>query len=181
MNENVTVAVLRLQDSLLRGRLQPWRAEQTEEALNYLLSQPDRTGNPFHLERNALSDARKKLQRRAGLFAENIAVLDIMAEGGSTSETSEGEGYDVLRADVIDSIRRTSSAADQEILAIALDGGAPDDVAEALGVSYEIAKVRLSRARQRARGAWASARGASRDDRSRTQFRTRDDLVPLQL
>ena len=187
MNENVTVAVLRLQDSLLRGRLQPWRAEQTEEALNYLLSQPDRTGKPFHLERNAMSDARKKLQRRAALFADNIAVLDIMAEGGATGETSSGEAYDVLRADVIDSIRRTSNAADQAILAIALDDGAPDDVAEALGVSYEIAKVRLSRARQRARGAWAAAQACCRGDRTRTQrgnthaSRTKEDLVPIQL
>lgn len=185
MNEDVTVAVLRLQDSLLRGRLQPWRAEQTEEALNYLLSQPDRTGNPFHIERNAMSDARKKLQRRAALFAENVAVLDIMAEGGPTSETSNGEGYDVLRADVIDSIRRTSTTSDQGILAIALDGGASDDVAEALGVSYEIAKVRLSRARQRARGAWAAAQGIRGDDRPKTQrgcpraMRAEADLIQL--
>ncbi|MES2096820.1 MAG: hypothetical protein V4459_08660 [Pseudomonadota bacterium] len=157
MNDDLTEAVLRLQGSLMRGRLQPWRAEQTEEALNGLLSQPDRTGNPFHLERNAMSDARKKLQRRAALFTEHIGEIDVMAEDGSTSETSDGEAYDVLRADVIDSVRRRSTAADREILGIALDGGSPGDVAEALGVSYEVAKVRLSRARQRARTAWGSA------------------------
>lgn len=36
-------------------------------------------------------------------------------------------------------------------------GGGAADVAEALGMTYEVAKVRLSRARQRARAIWAQA------------------------
>ncbi|RYY26146.1 MAG: hypothetical protein EOP62_11760 [Sphingomonadales bacterium] len=157
MNEEVTVAVLRLQDSLMKGRLQPWRAEQTEEALNGLLTKPYRIGDPFHLERNAMSDARKKLQRREALFADHIAEIDVMAEGDNTGGRPNAEPFDILRADVVDMIDRTSSDVDREILAIALEGGSAAEVAETLGIDYDIAKVRLSRARQRARVAWGNA------------------------
>lgn len=157
MNHEVTVAVLRLQNSLMHGRLQPWRAEQTEEALNGLLAKPHRTGEPFHLERNAMSDARKKLERRAALFAEHADEIDVMAEAGFPNELSDGEGYETLRADVVDTIERTSSDTDREILAIALNGGTAGDVADALDIDYDVAKVRLSRARQRARIAWGNA------------------------
>jgi DNA-directed RNA polymerase specialized sigma24 family protein len=157
MTEDVTAAVLRLQTSLMHGRLKPWRAEQTEEALNGLLKHPNRTGNPYHLERNALSEARKKLQRRDQLLGEHMAEIDVMAETGSLTEASDGDGYDVLRSDVIDSVRRTSSEPDRKILAVALGGGSARDVAEAIGIPYDAAKVRLSRARQRARTAWQGA------------------------
>jgi hypothetical protein len=157
MNQEVTVAVLRLQDSLLRGRLNPWRAEQTEEALNGLLSNPQRTGNPFHLERNAMSDARKKLVRRAALIADRDRTDGTMADQGTGQTVPDRDSYETLRHDVVDSIERTSSEADRQILAIAIDGGTAADVAEVLRIPYDIAKVRLSRARQRARLAWCSA------------------------
>lgn len=157
MNEEVILAVLRLQDSLITRRLQPWRAEQTEEALNCLLTKPYRSGDPFHLERNAMSDARKKLQRRDALFADHIAEIDVMAEGHTDGRRPGAETFDILRADVVDMIDRTSSEADREILTIALDGGGTAEVAEALGIDYDVAKVRLSRARQRARVAWGNA------------------------
>lgn len=155
MNHEVTVAVLRLQDSLMTGRLQPWRAEQTEEALNGLLAKPHRRGDPFHLQRNAMSDARKKLQRREALMAERVDEVDVMAEGGGTE--GDREPFEILRADVIDTVRRTSGDTDRAILEVALEGGNAADVAEALGVPYDIAKVRLSRARQRVRVAWGHA------------------------
>ncbi|HEY0027425.1 MAG TPA: hypothetical protein VGC35_06105 [Allosphingosinicella sp.] len=157
MNENVVAAVLRLQGSLMYGRLQPWRADQTEEALNRLLSSPHRSGDPFHLQRNAMSDARKKLQRRAALFADHEAVIDVMAERGRSGILPDEEPYDILRGDVIDCVQRKSSRRDQEILAIALEGGSVSDLAEALGIDYDVAKVRLSRARQRARMVWGNA------------------------
>lgn len=154
MNHEVIVAVLRLQDSLMRGRLQPWRAEQTEEALNALLAKPDRTGDPFHLERNALSDARKKLQRRAELLALHVDEIEVMAEAEPGSPRSPDTGFEGLRAEVFDLVERRLGATDQRILAIAHEGGTAGDVAEALGIDYAIAKVRLSRARARARHAW---------------------------
>ncbi|THD34490.1 MAG: hypothetical protein E7773_14975 [Sphingomonas sp.] len=154
MNNDVTEAVLRLQGGLMSGRLQPWRAEQTEEALNALLAKPQRTGVPFHLARNALSDARKKLQRRSDLLADRAAEIDVMAETGSTGGAPGAGGYEVLRREVIDTVNRRSTPADREILAVALEGGTAGDVAAALGVDYDIAKVRLSRARSRARAAW---------------------------
>lgn len=157
MNEDVVAAVLRLQDSLMRGRLHSWRAEQTEEALNGLLSNPHRTGDPFHLERNAMSDARKKLQRRATLFADHVALVDVMAESGRSGKAPDEEPYDIFRGDVIDCVQRKSSDQDQQILAIALEGGGASDLAAALGIDYDVAKVRLSRARQRARVAWGNA------------------------
>lgn len=157
MNEEVTVAVLRLQDSLMNRRMPSWRAEQTEEALNGLLSKPHRSGDPFHLERNAMSDARKKLQRRAALFADHIDEIDVMAEAGCAGDSPGNEPFDILHADIVDTIDRTSSEIDREILGIALEGGSAADVAEALGVEYGVAKVRLSRARQRARVAWGHA------------------------
>ena len=156
MNHDVTVAVLRLQDSLMNKRLPHWRVEQTEEALNGLLSHPDRVGEPFHLERNAMSDARKKLQRRATLFAEHVGGIEVMAEVAIAS-APDAEPFDILRADIVDIIARTGGDTDREILNIALHGGGAGEVAEALGVTYDIAKVRLSRARQRARVAWGHA------------------------
>ena len=114
MNHEVTVAVLRLQDSLMTGGLQPWRAEQTEEALNGLLAKPHRRGDPFYLQRNAMSDARKKLQRREALMAERVDEVDVMAEGAATDR--DREPFEVLRADVIDTVRRTSGDTDRAIL-----------------------------------------------------------------
>lgn len=157
MNDQMSAAVLRLQGSLMSGRLQPWRADQTEEALNILLGKPHRTGEPFHLERNALSDARKKLERRADLLANRIAELDVMAETGWSCEGDSRQPFEVLRGDVVDLIRRTSSKPDSAVLKIALEGGGAAEVARELGLSYEVAKVRLSRARKRARKAWDKA------------------------
>jgi hypothetical protein len=156
MNDHVTAAVLRVQGSLMSGRLPHWRAEQAEEALNSLLAHPHRTGEPFHLERNALSDARKKLERRATLLASRIDEVDVMAQTGR-SESEAGEPYEIFRAEVIDTVRRTSTDADLTVLALALEGGGASEVADALSLPYEVAKVRLSRARQRARIAWGSA------------------------
>lgn len=157
MTRDVTVAVLRLQESLMRGRLLPWRAEQTEEALNGLLANPKRTGDPFHLQRNALSDARKKLVRRAALLALHTRADGTAGDGGAPHATDASDGYDVLHREVVDTIQRKSSDADRRILAIAMEGGNAADVAEILGVPYDVAKVRLSRARLRARDAWCAA------------------------
>lgn len=157
MNHDVTVAVLRLQDSLLNKRMPHWRAEQTEEALNSLLSRPDRVGEPFHLERNAMSDARKKLQRRATLFAENIDGIEVMAEAGGGGGRRDTEPLEVLRTDIVDTIERTGGDTDREILRIAFEGGGAEEVARTLDVTYDVAKVRLSRARQRARVTWGNA------------------------
>ena len=157
MNDNVTAAVLRMQGSLMSGRLQHWRAEQTEEALNGLLANPHRIGEPFHLERNAMSDARKKLERRATLFADHIGEIEVMAHADGDFDSQTGEPYEILRADVIDTVRRSSTENDLVVLALALDGGGASEVAAELGIPYEVAKVRLSRARQRARKAWGSA------------------------
>ena len=157
MNHDVTVAVLRLQGSLMSGRLPHWRAEQTEEALNGLLSRPDRAGDPFHLERNAMSDARKKLQRRATLFTDNVGDIEVMAGGGGSGDGPRKDPFDILRADIADTIDRTSGDNDRAILGIAFEGGGAHEVARALGIPYDVAKVRLSRARQRARVAWGHA------------------------
>lgn len=78
------------------------------------------------------------MQRRTAFFADKIAVL-------ATDETSNGEAYDVLRADVIEGIRRPSIAPDQVILARGLRGpgrpGAPPEKKEEDGGGGEEGEI----------------------------------------
>jgi hypothetical protein len=65
MTQDVFQAVQQLQQ-LSRDYFysSPYWTERTDRALDSILHNPSKVGNPHHLVRNALSDARKILHRR---------------------------------------------------------------------------------------------------------------------
>jgi hypothetical protein len=146
VKDNVTKAVALLQ-ARTRTR-DPWRAEQAEEALNFLLSKPDRTGDPQRLVRNALAEASKKLRRRAKIFTENIDRIQMV-----NGQANDGLG--TLRFDLTNLIRRGGfNARDRSLLSRALDGSEAEDIAQELQIPIQRARERLSRARARAQQVW---------------------------
>jgi len=149
MNDNVTKAVMRLQARLDRTS-NPWRAEQAEEALNILLSQPDRDGDPQHLMRNALADASKKLKRRTKILAEYTNMVQVLSDQAS-------DGFGILLVEVTDLVNRGLSAADQALLGLFLDGAEANEIANDLQLPVARVRERLSRTRARARAAWGAA------------------------
>lgn len=119
-----------------------WLTEQAEEALTEMLRHPDRTGNPHHLVRNALSNAKKKLNRRNARHQRPDPALRWGAGGPESADFAEVE--------IIDLVNRLSES-DQEVLTPLIEGRDADQIAEILGHSVFRTRKRISRARSRAR------------------------------
>lgn len=145
MHLNVTHAVARLQARLrTSGGL---RAEQqTEEALDLLLNQPNNSAAPHRQVRNAVSEAGKKLANRARLLTDERKRA-LMSAGSSGQEA-------ILALELADFIERGVAPADAPLLAAAMTGGGAEDIAGELGIPLARARERLSRARTRAFPLW---------------------------
>ena len=62
MHEDSIQAYLRLSNA--RPRSGSWDEQRIEEALDIILRQPNKTGDPRYIARNALKDAKAKLKLR---------------------------------------------------------------------------------------------------------------------
>lgn len=145
MHKNVTHAVMRLQ-ARLRAPRSHRVAEQTEEALNLLLNQPENSSEPHRQIRNALSEAGKKLRRRSRL-------LDAHHERPPSSRPSDGLDA-VLALELRDFVDRAVRPLDRPLLRQALAGAGAEGVATEFGIPLDRARERLSRARTRALPLW---------------------------
>ena len=83
LTDDVAVAILRMQNGVRRLETRSlFLTERYEAALDDLVRNPHRTGEPRHLIRNALSNARKRNARRARLHSveslsdKELVVLD---------------------------------------------------------------------------------------------------------
>lgn len=123
-----------------------WRTEQAEEAANLLLAQPHRQGDPEHLVRNALADARRKLSRRAEILSQYGPETGWLEE-----QTSDDFAY--LLIEITDFLRRSVTPSDQDLLELAFRGEIADQIAVQLGLPLARVREELSRARARARNA----------------------------
>lgn len=145
MNENMTEAVVRLQKRI-RNSSSLTDEDRADEALNLLLNKPDRSKPPHHLERNMLSEATKKLARRAELMTEERQSSLMSVGGDGTRGTLVFELRDFLGRDL--------NADDGALLMALLEGDDAEEIALALGVPVERVRERLSRARARAAPRW---------------------------
>jgi hypothetical protein len=123
-----------------------WRTEQAEEALNLLLAQPKRHGDPKYLVRNALADARKKLSRRAEILNLHSSEIDWLEEEIS-------DNFAGLLIETADFLTHCLDPADRALLELACCGETTDVIASRFGLPIARAREELSRARARARGA----------------------------
>lgn len=145
MHKNVTHAVMRLQ-ARLRAPGSHYAAEQTEEALNLLLNQPENSFEPDRQIRNALSEAGKKRRRRARLLEAHFEHL-------ATTRPSDAPDA-ILALELRDFIDRAVRPLDRPLLRQALTGAGAEGVAAELGIPIDRARERLSRARARALPLW---------------------------
>ncbi len=127
-----------------------WRTEQAEEALSELVRHPDREGHPLRLAQNALSNARKKLDRRAALQERHLRSLTF----GVERQQSEDLAHLVVE---LSDLLRQGAARDREILGLAAVGLDSEQIAVVLELPEPRVRERLSRARRRARATWAEA------------------------
>ena len=150
MHKNVTDAVMRLQRRL-KNLSNPDAAEQTEQALDLLLNQPDSGAAPTWQIRNALSEARKKLSRRKELLETPQAKAAVIA----LTSSSRGPGLEwLLQLEIEDFIERMVARSDRRLLREALSGAGAEGIAAELGIPIARARERLSRARARAFPIW---------------------------
>lgn len=145
MKHNMAQAVVRLQRRI-RNASSLSDESRADEALNLLLNKPDRGKPPHHLERNMLSEATKKLARRAEL-ATDARLAALMSVSGDGS-------YDTLAFELRDFLARDLGASDSALLMALLEGEGTDEIALALGVPVARIQERLSRARARAAPRW---------------------------
>lgn len=150
MHKNVADAVMRLQrrlDNLPNSDA----AEQTEQALDLLLNQPDNRAPPTRQIRNALSEARKKLKRRKQLLETPEAKAGAIA----LTSSSRAMGLEwLLQIEIEDFINRMVAQSDRRLLREALSGVGAEGIAAELGIRIARARERLSRARARAFPLW---------------------------
>ncbi len=158
MTNDVSEAVQRLQKRSCKYFYSSlYWTERTDRAIDTILRNPNRSGHPSHLVRNALSDSRKIVHRRRQIcsliemktcdgddFGHNIELVP-------DSRNKELEEVFIVQ----DWLERASlSSQDRRVLTLLLKGSEAKEVAEKLGITVQQARVRISRARKRAKACW---------------------------
>ena len=149
MNPDVTQAVARLQ-ACLRRTSSLHRAHLVEEALDILLAKPNRTGKPWHLVRNALADAAKKLRARAILDARYAARV-------RSASADNDDDCVALSVELADFIGRGVPEPHRTMIRLAAHGSGAEAIAAREDIPLARARERLSRARSLALREWAAA------------------------
>ncbi|MEH2102550.1 MAG: sigma factor-like helix-turn-helix DNA-binding protein [Nostoc sp.] len=158
MTDDVLAALKLLQQ---RSRIyfysSPYLTEQVDRAIDTILRNPNTSGKPFHLIKNALSDARKVLRRRSQICpcAEIKTCEDDRSE--RNIEMVADPRFKDLEAvfQLEDWLERTSlNSQDRVVLTLLLNGSEAKEIAENLGISVQQVRVWISRARKRAKNRW---------------------------
>jgi len=146
MNKNVTAAVARLQAML--GRTSAQRSSDLiDEALNYLLNQPDNIKPPHVQARNALREARRKLTVRGELMGAHL-------EREHRATGAPQRDFEHAKTELRDFIAALPKPTDRPLLRIAMAGGGAETIARQFDIKLASARERLSRARSRAWPLW---------------------------
>lgn len=167
MTPDAQAARVLLQDRAARFQsTDHWRAEQADEALDELAAHPERVGEPSLLVRNALSNARKKLQRRQAI-RERVLLGPLPERPGRVMRpgrflptvTWTSSGYDIDAYAAIDLLQSLANLrpADRILLEMVGDGFEAAEMAAMLHLPVQRVRERLSRARARARAVLAAA------------------------
>lgn len=172
MTGDVVLAIQQLQGRI--GRVPTTRnrywTERYERALDELVRNPDKTGNPTYLARNASANAGKVLKRRlelctpiqnsedddaVGRQPRGVSVLKDPAATRALEEVEDTVAAGELRL-VIDAWFAEADLSDRDrtVVEILLREGDEYDVARQLDLTLSQARVCVSRARARARSSW---------------------------
>ncbi|MBV6628229.1 MAG: sigma-70 family RNA polymerase sigma factor [Rivularia sp. (in: Bacteria)] len=159
MTEDVFQAVQQLQQLCCKYFYSsPYWTERTDRAISSILRNPSKSGNPDHLVRNTLSDARKILHRRNEICSfTKIKMCD--DDFGHDIETIPDFRFKNLETvfQYEDWLERAClSDRDKIILNLLFHGSEAQEVAEKLGITIEQARVQISRTRKRAKACWES-------------------------
>ena len=136
----------------------PYWTERTDRALNSVLRNPSKSGNPHHLVRNTLSDARKILHRRNEICSfTRIRTYD--DDSGSDNSIETIADFHCENLETIwqyeDWLERAClNEKDKIILNLLLRGDEAQEVAKKLGITIVQARVQISRTRKRAKARW---------------------------
>jgi hypothetical protein len=166
MTDEVAAAIDLLQRRCWRqGHGSPYWNERLERALDDLVANPDRTGNPHYLARNALSNAGHVMDRRQeiclmsliGGSAELETYCDLLAapRDGSRPQPRSATTTDAGRQAEID-LRllldgSALSLADRNLLGELADGASSTEAAARRHLPVHVMRIRISHARRRAR------------------------------
>lgn len=127
-----------------------WQTDQAEEALTELVNHPNRSDPPAHQVRNALSNASKKLKRRAQLEQYFSPAMSFGSDRAVQAQTIENT------LDIASVLSRMSSL-ECSLLELAANGADANDIAAELGLSVHRVREQLSRARANARALWTGS------------------------
>ena len=131
----------------------PYLTERTDRALDSLLRNPSKSGNPHHLVRNTLSDARKILHRRSEICS-FIRIQTYDDDSGNDNSIETIADFHCDRSETIlqyeDWLERASlEEKDKIIFKLLLRGDKSQEVAKKLGITILQARVQISRAKAR--------------------------------
>jgi len=149
MNIGTICAVMALQDRCSHEQRQNV-GEVLEEALDDLVRNPDRQGDPNFLAGSAVARARTKLNRRAEI-APTVPLEKVSEPAIDDSAKHEA----VLARDAVE--RGGLTARDRHYLHLVAAGADSREIAELEGVAVSLARLRVCRARHRARRVWQEA------------------------
>jgi len=159
MTQDVFQAVQQLQRLSCRHFYSsPYLTERTDRALTSILCNPSKSGNPYHLVRNTLSDARKILHRRNEIcsFTRIQSYDDDSSNNHSIGTIADFQcenSETILQYE--DWLERAYlSEKDKIILNLLLLGDEAQEVAKKLGITIVQARVQISRTRKRAKARW---------------------------
>ncbi len=159
MTQDVLQAVQQLQRlSRHHFYLSPYWTERIDRALTSILCNPRKSGNPHHLVRNALSDARKILHRRHEICSfTRIQTYD--DDFGNDNSIETVADFHCQNSETIlqyeDWLERAClNEKDKIILNLLLRGDEAQEIAKKLGITIVQARVQISRTRKRAKARW---------------------------
>ena len=135
----------------------PYWTERIDIAIDIILRHPNSEGNPFHLVKNALSDSRKFLRRRSQICP--LIEIKISADEPSEHNIEIVADPRIQGLETVFTIKHwlekaSLSESEQFLLTLLWHDEEAKEVAEKLGITVQQARVRISRARKRAKTLW---------------------------
>lgn len=136
----------------------PYWTERVDRAIDTLLRHPHSTRKPYHLIKNALSDARKVMHRRSQICP--IAEVRNTEEGTQLQQSVENLADSSANSvefilGIIDWLNNAPLNSNyRTILSLLMQGYEAEDIAIHLDLTVKEARVRISQARRRAKALW---------------------------
>lgn len=157
MTNDAIQAIVKVQERLMRTTKVDYRSSRLERTEDYLLSKPDRTGDPDTMVYNAWGSAGKVERRRQKQHAPTPErdLSEHLALDGRYS-LDHNVDYNVIA--ILDFVERVQLGnRERTVLMLLAKEKDVEEIAEYLGVTKNYAKVLICRTRQQAKALWEVA------------------------